>query len=92
MTKRISLSRSTANFNWSWCCWEVYDRVLAGYCWEVHTTRVTPSESLLSLHQVAKCLTMQLAVYLAAEVAAILRAVLTHTKKLYNDGTVHLLC
>ena len=36
---------------------------------------------------------MQLAVYLAKEVAAILRAVLTHeTKKLYNDGTVHLLC
>jgi len=35
---------------------------------------------------------MQLAVYLAKEVAAILRAVLTHeTKKLY-DGTVHLLC
>ena len=31
--------------------------------------------------------------YLAKEVAAILRAVLTHeTKKLYNDGTVHLLC
>ena len=48
---------------------------------------------LPSLHQVAKCLTMQLAVYLAKEVAAILRAVLTHdTKKLYNEGTVHLPC
>ena len=36
---------------------------------------------------------MELAVYLAKEVAAILRAVLTHeTKKLYNDSTVHLLC
>ena len=36
---------------------------------------------------------MQLAVYLAKEVAAILRAVLIHdTKKLYNEGTVHLLC
>ena len=36
---------------------------------------------------------MQLAVYLAKEVAAILRAVLTHdTKKLYDEGTVHLLC
>ena len=56
-----------------------------------HTT--TPSESLASLHEVAKCLTMKLAVYLAKEVAAILRAVLTHeTKKLYNDSTVHLLC
>ena len=36
---------------------------------------------------------MELAVYLAKEVAAILRAVLTHeTKKLYNDSTAHLLC
>ena len=36
---------------------------------------------------------MKLAVYLAKEVSAILRAVLTHeTKKLYNDSTVHLLC
>ena len=69
------------------------DRVLAGCCWEVQATRTTPPESLLSLHQVAKCLTMKLAVYLAKEVAAILRAVLTHeTKKLYNDSTVHLLC
>ena len=66
------------------------DRVLAGCCWEVQATRTT---SLLSLHQVAKCLTMKLAVHLAKEVAAILRAVLTHeTKKLYNDSTVHLLC
>ena len=44
------------------------DRVLAGCCWEVQATRTTPSESLLSLHQVAKCLTMRLAVYLAKEV------------------------
>ena len=74
-------------------CVDHLDRVLAGCCWEVHATRVTPPESLPSLHQVAKCLTMQLAVYLAKEVAAILRAVLTHdTKKLYNDSTVHLLC
>ena len=50
-------------------------------------------ESLASLHELAKCLTMELAVYLAKEVAAIIRAVLTHeTKKLYNDSTVHLLC
>ena len=74
-------------------CVDHLDRVLAGCCWEVHATRVTPPESLPALHQVAKCLTMQLAVYLAKEVAAILRAVLTHdTKKLYNEGTVHLLC
>ena len=34
-----------------------------------------------------------LALYLAKEVAAILRAVLTHdSKKLYDEGTVHLLC
>ena len=38
-----------------------------------------------TLHEVAKCLTMKLAVYLAKEVAAILRTVLIHkTKKLYN--------
>ena len=65
-------------------------------CWEVHATRADPTESLSfisSLHQVAKCLTMKLAVYLAKEVAAILRAVQTHdTKKLYDEGTVHLLC
>ena len=74
-------------------CVDHLDRVLAGCCWEVQATRVNPPESLLSLHQVANCLTMQLAVYLAKEVAAILRAVLTHdTKKLYNDSTVHLLC
>ena len=74
-------------------CVDHLDRVLAGCCWEVHATRVNPPESLSSLHQVAKCLTMQLAVYLAKEVAAILRAVLTHdTKKLYDEGTVHLLC
>ena len=74
-------------------CVDHLDRVVAGCCWEVQATRVNPSESLLFLHRVAKCLTMQLAVYLAKEVAAILRAVLTHeTKKLYNDGTVYLLC
>ena len=74
-------------------CVDHLDRVLAGCCWEVQATRTTPSESLASLHEVAKCLTMKLAVYLAKEVAAILRAVLTHeTKKLYNDSTVHLLC
>ena len=74
-------------------CVDHLDRVVAGCCWEVQATRVNPPESLLSLHREAKCLTMQLAVYLAKEVAAILWAVLTHeTKKLYNDGTVHLLC
>ena len=71
-------------------CVDHLDRVLAGCCWEVQATRTTPSESLLSLHQAAKCLTMKLAVHLAKEVAAIPRAVLTHeTKKLYNDSTVH---
>ena len=73
-------------------CVDHLDRVLAGCCWEVQATRTTPLDSLTSLHEVAKCLTMKLAVYLAKEVAAILRAVLTHeTKKLYNDSTVHLL-
>ena len=36
---------------------------------------------------------MLLAGYLAKEVAAILREILTHpTKKLYDDDTAHLLC
>ena len=44
-------------------CVDHLDRVLAG-CWEVQATRTTPPESVLSLHQVAKCLTIKLAVYL----------------------------
>ena len=67
--------------------------MLAGCCWEVHATRADPEESLSSLRQVSKCLTMLLAIYLAKEVAAILREILTHpTKKLYDDRTAHLLC
>ena len=59
-------------------CVDHLDRVLAGCCWEVHATRADPKESLSSL---------------AKEVAAILRAILTHdTKKLYDERTVHLLC
>ena len=55
-------------------CVDHLDRVVAGCCWEVQATRVNPPESLLSLHRVAKCLTMQLAVYLAKEVAFFLLA------------------
>ena len=74
-------------------CVDHLDRVLAGCCWEVHATRADPEESLSSLRQVSKCLTMLLAVYLAKEVAAILREILTHpTKRLYDDSTAHLLC
>ena len=74
-------------------CVDHLDRVLAGCCWEVHATRADPEESLSSLRQVSKCLTMLLAIYLAKEVAAILREILTHpTKKLYDDRTAHLLC
>ena len=55
------------------------------------TATVVTTSAALSKKK--ECLTMKLAVYLAKEVAAILRAVLTHeTKKLYNDSTVHLLC
>ena len=73
-------------------CVDHLDRVLAGCCRKVHPTRADPKESLSSVHQVSN-LTMMLAIYLAKEVAAILRAVLTHdTKKLYDKGTVHLLC
>ena len=74
-------------------CVDHLDRVLAGCCWEVYATRKDPEESLSSLRQVSKSLTMMLAVYLAKEVAAILRAILTHpTKRLYDDRTAHLLC
>ena len=74
-------------------CVDHLDRVLAGCCWEVHATRADPEESLSSLRQVSKCLTMLLAIYLAKEVAVILRGILTHsTKKLHDDSTVHLLC
>ena len=67
-------------------CVDHLDRVLAGCCCEVYATRT-------DLRQVSKSLTMMLAVYLAKEVAAILRAILTHpTKKLYDDRTAHLLC
>ena len=38
-------------------CVDHVDRVVAGCCWEVQATRTTPSDSLTSLHEVAKCLT-----------------------------------
>ena len=44
-------------------CVDHLDRILVGCCWEVQATRTTPSESHLSLHQAAKCLTMKLAVH-----------------------------
>ena len=69
------------------------DRVLAGCCWEAFATRAVPEESLPAIKQASKRLTMLLPAYLAKEVAAILRGVLTHpTKRLYDDNTVHLLC
>ena len=69
------------------------DRVLAGCCWDAHATRAVPEKSLSSIRLASKRLTMLLAGYLAKEVAAILREILTHpTKKLYDDDTAHLLC
>ena len=69
------------------------DRVLAGCCWEAHATRAVPEESFSSIRLASKRLTMLLAGYLAKEVAAILREILTRpTKKLYDDNTAHLLC
>ena len=56
-------------------------------------TRSVPRESLKSLRQVTKRLTLLLAGDLAKEVAAIFREVYTHpSKQLYDDTTVHLLC
>ena len=85
--QRWPLARLSESFSLQKCVDHLVGWVLLG------GPRADPTESLSSLHQVAKCLTMKLAVYLAKEVAAILRAVLTHdTKKLYDEGTVHLLC
>ena len=56
-------------------------------------TRLVPDESLASLRRATKRITMMLAGYLAYEVAAILREILTHpTKQFYDDTTAHLLC
>ena len=52
-------------------------RVVAGCCWEVMVTRTVPRESLKSLRQVTKRLTLLLAGDLAKEVAAIFREVYT---------------
>ena len=66
---------------------------VVGCCWEVMVTRSVPRESLKSLRQVTKRLTLLLAGDLAKEVAAIFREVYTHpSKQLYDDTTVHLLC
>ena len=66
--------------------------MLAGCCWEAFATRSAPEESLPSIKQASKLLTMLLAGYLAKEVAAILREILTHpTKQLYDENIVHLL-
>ena len=48
-------------------------RVVAGCCWEVMVTRLVPLESLKSLRQVTKRISMLLAGDLAKEVAAIFR-------------------
>ena len=45
-------------------CVDHLDSVLAGCCWEVHATRADPKESLSSLRQVSKCLTMMLFIWL----------------------------
>ena len=72
---------------------EYLDRLLAGCCWEVLISRPAPQESLASLRQASKTLTLLLAGYLAEEVATILREVTTHpTQKLHDEETVHLLC
>ena len=84
---------SSAGCHWHNLCMDHLDRVLAGCCWEVHATRAECEESLSSIRLVSKRLTMLLASYLAKEVAAVLREILTHpTKKLYDDNTAHLLC
>eukprot|EP00434_Breviolum_minutum_P044076 symbB.v1.2.039328.t1/scaffold6491.1/size17633/2 len=66
-------------------CVDHLDRVLAACCWEAHATRAVVEESLDSIRLASKRLTMLLGGYLAKELAAILREILTHpTKKLYD--------
>ena len=101
--KRISLGRSTESYrNWRWFLrdglWHGYPSrykhvwtTWTGF-WQDVAGKFRPPVPPLRIPSLPS-LTMKLAVHLAKEVAAILRAVLTHeTKKLYNDSTVHLLC
>ena len=70
-----------------------FDRMLAGCCWEVLISRINPGDSLKSLSQASKSLTLLLAGWLAEEVAKILREITSHpSQKLYDDDTIHLLC
>lgn len=56
-------------------------------------TRLTPDESVSSLRQVAKSLTILFAGYLAEFVAEIFREVLTHAgASLTDEENMHLLC
>ena len=67
------------------------NRVVAGCCWEVLVTRLAPPDSLTSFRQATKRMTMMLAGYLAYEVAAIFREILTHPTKQHLPGTAALL-
>ena len=73
-------------------CVEHLDRVMAGCCWEVIINRKHRDESLGSLRQVAKSLTLMLAGYLAEFVAEIFRVVLAYQgSPLTDEENVHLL-
>ena len=73
-------------------CVEHLDRVMAGCCWEVLITRKNPDESVGSLRQAAKCLTIMLAGYLADFVAETLRAALrSQGAPLTDEENIHLL-
>ena len=73
-------------------CVEHLDRVIAGCCWEVLITRKNPDESVGSLRQAAKCLTIMLAGYLADFAAETLRAALrSQGAPLTDEENIHLL-
>ena len=77
-------------------CVDHLDRVLAGCCWrstqhgQIPRNRCLPFVRCLIALLNKQCFNL---IYLAKEVAAVLREIQTHpTKKLYDDRTAHLLC
>ena len=73
-------------------CVDHLDRVLAGCCWEVFISRQDPENSLSTLRQSARSLTLTLASYLSEFVARTLRASRTSQgAPLTDEEKIHLL-
>ena len=73
-------------------CVDHLDRVLAGCCWEVLISRQDPDDSVGTLRQAARSLTLTLASYLSEFVAETLRAFRTSQgAPLTDEENIHLL-